>query len=248
MEGKKILLIGGSSGIGSATAVHLSKCGAKLVLISRNANKLKEVVSKCHGTGHEIFSADVQDDKEIELFLEQNVKGTAQCIDGMVYCVGKEGTIPVKLLKKRTLEDIISVNTVPAVLISKILLKNGILNKNGGAFVFISSVMGSLGQPAKVAYCMSKGALNAATKALALELAPKNIRVNSISPGMVVTEMSQKILNSIDEESINNIKKMHPLGLGSVDDVANGVEFLLSDNSKWITGIDLLIDGGYSAQ
>ncbi len=114
--------------------------------------------------------------------------------------------------------------------------------------MFISSVMGSLGQPAKAAYCMSKGGLVAASKALALELANKKIRVNCISPGMVTTEMSSKILDSVSEESANEIKRMHPLGIGDVKDIVNGIEFLLSEKSKWITGIDLLIDGGYSAQ
>jgi NAD(P)-dependent dehydrogenase (short-subunit alcohol dehydrogenase family) len=95
---------------------------------------------------------------------------------------------------------------------------------------------------------MSKGALISAMKAMALELAEKRIRVNCISPGMVVTEMSSKILDSISDDNKIEIEKMHPLGIGNVQDIANGIEFLLSDKSKWITGIDLLIDGGYSAQ
>ena len=154
----------------------------------------------------------------------------------------------LKFSKNETLEQILNINAIHAVLVSKTLLKKANFSSNGGSLVFISSVMGSLGQPAKIAYCMSKGALTSAMKAMALELANKKIRVNCISPGMVVTEMSSKILDSISQDNKKDIEKMHPLGIGNVIDIAKGIEFLLSDNSSWITGVDLLVDGGYSAQ
>lgn len=248
MNNKKILIIGASSGIGKATAIYLAKKGANLVLISRNEEKLKKLISECEGDNHHFAAIDVLDLEKLESFLSGHFIESGIPFDGFVYSAGVEATLPLKFLKKQTLENVLNVNTIPVVLVSKILLKNGIFAKEGGSFVFISSVMGGLGQPAKIAYCMSKGALISAMKAMALELAQKRIRVNCISPGMVITEMSMKILDSISEENKKDIEKMHPLGLGSVQDISNGIEFLLSDKSKWITGINLLIDGGYSAQ
>lgn len=245
--GQKILVIGASSGIGYATSMHLAKEGATLVLIARSEDKLKELVSKC-GEQHRYYVVDVQDETLLDEAITSNTKETGIPFDGFVYSAGQEGTIPLKFTKKDMLTSILNVNTIPAILVSKILQKKGNFSKEGGSFVFISSVMGSLGQPAKTAYCMSKGALVAASKALALELATKKIRVNCISPGMVMTDMSSKMIDSISEESANVIRAMHPLGIGKVQDVVNGIDFLLSNKSKWITGIDLLIDGGYSAQ
>jgi NAD(P)-dependent dehydrogenase (short-subunit alcohol dehydrogenase family) len=245
---QKVLIIGASSGIGKATAIKLSKKGAKVVLVARSEDKLKEVITYCQGEGHSYYAIDVKDESGLDEAITNSVKETGEPFTSFVYSAGQEGTIPLKFAKSDFLNDILQVNTIPALLITKLLMKKNNFSKEGGSIVFISSVMGSLGQPAKSAYCMSKGALTAASKALALELASKKIRVNCVSPGMVITEMSLKILNSITEENVNEIKRMHPLGVGDVEDVVNGIEFLISDRSKWITGIDLLIDGGYSAQ
>lgn len=248
LANQKVLIVGASSGIGKATAVNLSKKGAKVVLIARSEDKLKEVIASCQGEGHSYFAIDVKDENGLDEAIANSVKETGEPFTSFVYSAGQEGTIPLKFAKSDFLNDILQVNTIPALLITKLLMKKNNFSKEGGSIVFISSVMGSLGQPAKSAYCMSKGALTGASKALALELASKKIRVNCVSPGMVITEMSLKILNSITEENANEIKRMHPLGVGDVEDVVNGIEFLISDKSKWITGIDLLVDGGYSAQ
>jgi NAD(P)-dependent dehydrogenase (short-subunit alcohol dehydrogenase family) len=248
LANQKVLIIGASSGIGKATALNLSKKGAKVVLVARSEDKLIEVIRSCQGEGHSYFAIDVKDESRLDEAITNSVKETGEPFTSFVYSAGQEGTIPLKFAKSDFLTDILQVNTIPALLITKLLMKKNNFSKEGGSIVFISSVMGSLGQPAKSAYCMSKGALTAASKALALELASKKIRVNCVSPGMVITEMSLKILNSITEENVNEIKRMHPLGVGEVEDVVNGIEFLISDRSKWITGIDLLVDGGYSAQ
>ncbi|WP_164123632.1 SDR family NAD(P)-dependent oxidoreductase [Sphingobacterium sp. xlx-130] len=248
LDNQKILIVGASSGIGRSTAIGLSKAGARLVLVARTENKLKEVIASCEGEGHTYFAIDVKDEKSLDEAITASAKGEGGAFTAFVYSAGQEGTVPLKFAKSEFLTDIVQVNTIPALLITKSLMKKGNFSSVGGSIVFISSVMGSLGQPAKAAYCMSKGGLLAASKALAVELASKKIRVNSISPGMVMTDMSSKILASVSEENANEIKRMHPLGIGEVQDVVDGIQFLVSDKSKWITGIDLLIDGGYSAQ
>ena len=247
MQGKKILIIGASSGIGRETAITLAEEGADLVLMSRNLEKLNEVVSLCKRGNHRVFSVDVTDEKAMIQALTESIKTDGKPYDGFVYSAGMEATIPSKLLKKDFLQRVLDVNTIPIILISNFLLKKGNYSSSGASFVFVSSVMGHLGQPAKTAYCMSKHAIVGITKSLALELAPKKIRVNCVSPGMVKTEMSLEILESISEENVQQIESMHPLGIGMPKDVANAIEFLLSDKSSWITGIDLYVDGGYSA-
>ena len=97
-------------------------------------------------------------------------------------------------------------------------------------------------------YSLTKGALISAAKSMALEFASKKIRFNAISPGVVVTPMSQNAVYSQDEESLNKITALHPLGLGMPDDIANACVYLLSDASRWVTGSNLVVDGGYTAR
>ncbi len=247
MKGKKILIVGASSGLGRETALNLAKQGADLVLISRDTEKLNALASQLEVGKYQIFPADVTNEELLNKALSDSVADGVP-YNGFVYSAGIEATIPSKLLKKATLEKVMDVNAYPAVLITKFLLKKGNFDPVGGSLVFISSVMGHLGQTAKTAYCMSKHAIVGIMRALALELAPKNIRVNCVSPGMVKTDMSIKILESISEDNVSKIESMHPLGLGEPNDVAEAISFLLSDNSKWITGVELPVDGGYSVQ
>ena len=143
--------------------------------------------------------------------------------------------------------NLFSVNVISAFEISKIILKKKYSAENL-SLVFISSIMSILGQPGKVGYCSSKGALISGVKALAIEYASRNVRANCISPAIIETEMVKKLFDTISEESKNEILKMHPMGFGKPEDVANACIFLLSDASRWITGTNLIVDGGYSAK
>ena len=111
-----------------------------------------------------------------------------------------------------------------------------------------TSVMGIVGEVAKSLYSMTKGALIAGSRSLAIELADRKIRVNCISPGVVVTPMTQKAVYSRDDESMKKVTELHPLGLGTPEDVANACIYLLSDASRWISGTNLIADGGYTAR
>lgn len=112
----------------------------------------------------------------------------------------------------------------------------------------ISSVSGLVGFTPNVAYAMTKGAIISMTRALAIELAPKRIRVNCVAPGFIVTPLMKQTADMLGDDYENNLAAMHPLGLGTPEDVANAVAFFLSDMSKWITGTVLPVDGGYTAQ
>ena len=138
-------------------------------------------------------------------------------------------------------------NVIAGIELARTIIKKKYISSVGASLVYIASVMGINGQPGKTAYSASKGALIAAVRSMALELAPNNIRVNAVSPGVVDTPMSQKLFSEIPQAAQQAVISMHPLGIGRPDDIAQACLFLLSDASRWITGTNLIIDGGYSA-
>ena len=246
LSGKKILITGASSGIGKSIAMLAAEAGARVVLIARRERLLSDIIDELKSQDHQYFAIDITDDEKVGSSIKQAVSDGVP-FDGFVHSAGSELTVPLKMLNANALEKVMSVNTFAAFNISKILTQRGNFKTQGGSFVFIGSVMAALGQPAKIGYCASKGALVAGAKAMALELAYKKIRVNAILPGMVKSEMSLELLSHLDESNIKRITDMHPLGIGQVTDVANAALFLLSDLAGWITGTSLFIDGGYSA-
>ena len=151
-------------------------------------------------------------------------------------------------MKPELYEKLFGVNVISGFEFARIISKKKYHNPDGTSFVFISSVMGKIGKEAKVGYCASKSALTSSVKAMALELASKRIRCNTIYPGVVKTELVNRLFELLPESSINEIVREHPLGLGDPNNIADLILFLLSDKSKWITGSEYVIDGGYSAK
>jgi len=129
--------------------------------------------------------------------------------------------------------------------LTRLTVKQSNISGEYASIIFISSVMGMAGETGKSLYSMTKGALIAGVRSLAIELAPRNIRVNCISPGVVESPMSKNAVYSRNEDALNKIKAFHPLGLGQPEDVANACIYLLSDAAKWVTGTNLIVDGGY---
>jgi NAD(P)-dependent dehydrogenase (short-subunit alcohol dehydrogenase family) len=122
------------------------------------------------------------------------------------------------------------------------------MDPEGGSVVFLSSVYALAGVPGQIAYSASKGAVAALVRSMAIELARRRIRVNSISPGLVLTAMTGAALEALAPEQISTIEQKHPLGPGTPTDVARAALFLLAPSTRWITGVDLPVDGGYCAQ
>lgn len=247
LKNKNILITGASSGIGRECAIVCSKIGAKVILIGRDVIRLQQTLDDLESNNHLMYQMDVTDYEKIESFVSDSVNKIGK-IDGFIHCAGIEMTLPLQSMNYEKFNQLFSVNAIAAFEFSKILAKKKYCNSLGASFVFISSVTGLLGVNGKIGYCSSKAALIVGAKAMALELASKRIRVNTILPGMVDTEMFQKIKNELSEESLLDINRRHPLGIGQPSDVANLCAFLLSDLSKWITGSDYIIDGGYSCQ
>lgn len=247
LKNKNIIITGASSGIGKASSILCSKLGARVLLIGRREEKLKEVISEMDDPSNQSYLVgDITYHDEFEFNFKEKLKSFGK-VDGVVHSAGIEMTRPLKMLKTKSLNEVMQLNLFSPINITRILNGRGIFNEIGGSIIFISSIVGVLGQPGKVGYSASKGALISASKSLALELASKKIRVNSVLPAMVKTEMSINLLEKLPDDAKIKIEDMHPLGIGSPDDVANAVVFLLSDLSKWITGTSMIVDGGYSS-
>lgn len=242
LQNKTILVTGASSGIGRATAIECSKMGAKVVITARNEGKLKETLSLLEGDGHQMIIADLSKADEIDNLVAQLPE-----INGLVNNAGKTITLPCKFITEEKLDDIVSVNmTAPILLFSKLLKKKKLVN--GSSVVFTSSIGGTfIANMGNGMYGATKGALSAFVKIAALENASKNIRVNAVCPGMINTNLFDS--GVINEEQLAEDMKRYPLGrYGKPEEVAWAMIYLLSDASSFVTGSNLVIDGGYTIQ
>ena len=247
LANKNIVITGASSGIGRQIAIEASKNGANVILVARSKDKLEETKSAMEQGNHFVCPFNVTDFNLIDNLVDE-ISAKAGMISGFVHSAGIESTIPLRNMKAQIYEDLFKVNVVAALEFARSISRKKRVNPEGASFVFISSVMGSLGKEGKVGYCASKAALTSSIKAMALELCNKKIRCNVILPGIVQTEMVKRMFESLPESAVSEIIKNHPMGIGSPDDVADLAVFLLSGKSKWITGSEIVIDGGYSAQ
>lgn len=247
LENKIILITGASSGIGRSCSVECSKSGASLILIARNEEELQKTVSMlAQDTKVETIIADIAHGENLEELIAEKVSVLGK-ISGFIHCAGVEKTLPLKKHTPQLYHDIFAVNVIAGFEIAKILsLKK--YKTETSSFVFISSVAGMVGEIGKAAYSSSKGAVISGARSMAMELSRSNVRVNSISPAMVNTPILETMFENIGEDAAEEILKKHPLGIGKPEDVANACIFLLSDAARWITGSNLVVDGGYSAQ
>ncbi|RQO39132.1 short-chain dehydrogenase [Chryseobacterium sp. KBW03] len=247
LKNKIILITGASSGIGRSCSVECSRSGADLILVGRNHEELMKTVSMLNPeTKVEIITEDITQSENLEGIIADKVSILGK-ISGFIHCAGIEKTLPLKKHNTQLYQDIFAVNVIAGLEIAKILSLKKYKDETS-SFVFISSVAGMVGEAGKAAYSASKGAVISGARSLAMELSRSNIRVNSISPAMVNTPILEKMFEDIGEEASSEIIKKHPLGIGDPKDVANACIFLLSDASRWVTGTNLVIDGGYSAQ
>ena len=237
LEGKTILETGASSGIGRATAIECSKLGAKVIVTARNAERLKETLDALEGEGHQMICFDLNESDKLDEFVAQ-----LSVIQGLVSNAGTNKMSPVTFIKEEDLKEVYQVNTFSPILLLRMLLKKKKLEKESSV-VFTSSLsgIGTVGTGNGV-YASSKGALSMFVKVAALELANKKIRVNAVCPGMIQTQMIQE--GAVSEQLAEGLAD-YPLGrYGEPKDVAFAIIYLLSGASCWVTGTNMVIDGG----
>ena len=242
LDGKNILVTGASSGIGRGIAIACAQMGAKVILNGRNRERLEETLSQMAGSGHLIMPYDLSQQEDLEALANALPE-----LQGWVNSAGIPKVCPIKHFNREEVEEIFNVNITSTMLLLSLLVKKKKL-KRGASVVFISAVTGAfVGSKGDTSYCATKGAVNGFMKGAALELAPQGIRINSINPGLVPTNILNLANDIAGEEHHTEIMlDKYPLKrLGTPEDIANGAVYLLSDASSWVTGTNLVIDGGY---
>lgn len=237
VAGRMILVVGATGSIGHAVAVELSTQGASLMVTGRNVDRLAALSAEL---SVDSVVADISSETGRKDLIE-----VLPSLDGVVFAAGVSPLAPVRYLKEADLEACFQINAFMPLLLVRDLLKAKKINK-GASIVFLSSVSASKGTAGYAAYSGSKAALEASARCLAVELAPKGIRVNCIAPGMVESDMSDGFAENASADALEAHAKAYPLGVGRPQDVVGAVSFLLSDASRWITGVSLPVDGGFS--
>ncbi len=237
LEGKTILVTGSSSGIGRGIAIICSKMGAKVIINGRNVCKLQETSTMMIDDSAIMMPGDLTD----YVSLVPKVASLPK-LDGVVHCAGIGQRIPCKELQTENVEQIMSVNFEAPVMLQAELLRQKKINK-GASIVFIASIASWSPSLGNSIYSASKGAIISYSNCLALELAPRQIRVNCISPAMVWTDLI--FSDGTDKELLEEDEKRYPLKrYGRPEDIANLAVYMLSDASTWMTGSNVKISGG----
>jgi NAD(P)-dependent dehydrogenase (short-subunit alcohol dehydrogenase family) len=239
LKGKTILVTGASSGIGQATAIECAQMGAEVVITGRDTERL-QATADLVGTPKALIAADLTNQEDVERLV-----AALPPLDGAVLCAGNSTTLPLQFGSREKFDEMFNVNFFAPVELLRLMYKKKVLQK-GASVVLIASIGGTHSfMPGNGVYGASKAALNSLMKYAAREYASRKIRVNSICPGMVDTPLIHR--GTITEEQLAEDAKRYPLGrYGKPDDIANGAVYLLSDASSWLTGHDLVIDGGFS--
>ena len=238
LENKKIIITGATGGIGNSIVKKLSESGAKILATGTRLEKLEELKSKFKNT--DILKFDISKDEEIEEFIEN---ATKQLGGGLDCLINNAGITQDNLAIRMNIDEwkkVIDINLTSTFLLSKFAIKKMLKNKYG-KIINITSVVGHTGNLGQVNYTASKAGIVAMAKSLAIEYAKKNININCISPGFIKTEMTDKIDDKFKEAIISKIPSSR---LGKPEDVANAVLFLASDQSNYINGETIHVNGG----
>jgi NAD(P)-dependent dehydrogenase (short-subunit alcohol dehydrogenase family) len=244
LEGKHIVIVGASSGLGRAAAFACAENGAKVSICARREEKLKETVQALPGAKHGYAVIDVKDVSAINAGFDRFVDERGS-IGGMVYAAGISTVRPLSVIDEKSYDETMSVNLKGALFCAKAALKNTRSIQNGSSIIFFSSVSSynTFGK-GRILYSTSKAGINGLMRALALDISSKGHRSNALIIGSIKTDIWN--VDMVTEEQTKKYLSGSLIGDGEPDDVANACIYLLSDASKWVTGTALLIDGGYT--
>lgn len=245
IEGKTILVTGATSGIGRATAIECAQMGAKVIAVGRNQEKLdtlhNELKNEClTNEGHLFLPCDLTDEEQVKALIEQ-----CPVVDSVACCAGVANMNPFAFVSQEEIERVFQINCFAPVMLINRLLKAKKLSK-GGSVVFVSSVDGpKIVHAGNLVYSGSKSALVGLARNMAIDLAGKKIRVNCVLPGTTDTPMIHT--GSATDESLAETAKSLPLKrFAQSEEIANAIIYLLSDASSYVTGTELVVDGGFS--
>jgi len=238
------LITGASSGIGEAIAARLSQ-ERRLILHGRDTGRLQAAQARCAGPErHLLWQYDLRDVAGIAPSLGAFIGERGIGVECVVHSAAVLKILPVRMVDHKALDEVLKVNFISAAEIVSLLVKKRVNQQHLQAVVFISSIASRFGAPGFSMYSASKGALDSFMRTIAVELAPR-VRVNSILPGGISTRMTSGLL--ADPKVAAKFERDYPLGLGNPEDIVNAVEFLTSDRARWITGQELIVDGGRTA-
>lgn len=240
LDGKNILVTGGSRGIGAAIARKCATEGAKVAITySSRPDGAEKVISELPGDGHFSLQLNISDEESVTAAFKTLFE-KFESLDGLVNNAGITKDQILLRMKTSDFDDVIQTNLRGTFLCTKAVLKK-MIKARKGSIVNITSVIGQTGNQGQANYAASKAGIEAFTKSTALELGSRNIRANCIAPGFIATDMTDALDDNVKKSILNNV----PLQtLGDVEDIANASCFLLSDNSKYITGQTLSVNGG----
>jgi NAD(P)-dependent dehydrogenase (short-subunit alcohol dehydrogenase family) len=246
-QGKLVIVTGASSGIGRAIAIELGRRNASLVLVGRNREALAKTSEQAGTSSCHLMPLDLSEPDRIFPTVRQMVEERGR-IYGLCHAAGMVDTRPMSAIRLDGLKSLMDVNLTAGIELARAVSRRDVMTEDGGVILFISSIYGHVGMAGQVAYSASKGAVSSAARAMAMELARRGIRVNCLSPGLVRTPMTESAFEKLSVAQIKEIEAMHPLGVGTPEDVARAATFLLAPQTGWITGIDMVVDGGYTAR
>lgn len=244
---KKVIVTGASSGIGCAIAEELSRYGASVILVGRDAGRLAKSGALLKPGKHHQLIIDLRGRPNIVSTIQAYAKEHGR-IYGMCHAARADDFRPLSSSSAETIDSILELNLAAGIELARGVCRHDVMEEDGGSILFLSSIAGRVGIPGRIGYSASHGGISAAARSMAIELARRKIRVNTLSPGLVRGGMSRKVLSRLSDVQIRDIEKAHPLGVGQTKDIARAAVFLLAPQNPWITGTDLVVDGGYSAQ
>lgn len=242
LKNKTILITGASSGIGSQIAIDCANEGAKVIVTGRNKERLNAVYSKLSGKGHLQFDFDMTNENATKNFIKQ-----IDNISGLVHCAGVLKPYPIKFLTSEKIDETMKINFNSAVYLVAQLAAQKKISKNA-SFVFMSSISGQFPHKGNSLYCASKAAIETFSKTVALEFQHLFLRSNCICPAMIKTPMYDEAEQGMSKELMDQHIAKYPLGVGYPEDISNMAQFLLSDKSRWLTGQNIKMDGGFTME